>query len=220
MCYQLAPNDGTKRKKKQLYTGVIRCLLGKIHHECLNKYFFSIGKIVLVRLSIFNQGKNSYEHHYYWYIANRLMNSIIELYCLRWLFLVTEPKEKKMNLIVCVEKRVDMLTPSYLLVFSDSGTFTPTVNDLTIRDQTNVMYYCWIQKKKIENRKTMGKRGCKQIKNLGTEFNRQFFLVISIIMRRIFRSSPNSYHNSLETKQFMHIELDMDFFGCHLCALL
>lgn len=70
----------------------------------------------------------------------------------------------------------------------------------------------------------MGKMGCKQIKNhifpTNTEFNRRIFVSgFHYIMRRIFGSSLNSYHNTLETKQFMHIELDMNFLAA-ICAML
>lgn len=152
------------------------------------------------------------------------MNSIIELYYSRRLFLASVSFHPT-NMIVCIKKRVDTLY--VILVVKDSGTLAAshTVNDLTIHDTTThtiVEQYqqqnakchrkkwCKQEKKKYEKKEKSTKSRAKwqRIVNQSSMF---WLLMVSLLlMRRIYfsGSSPNSLTIVLEAKQFMHIELD------------
>lgn len=159
--------------------------------------------------------------HYYWYCWYIATTYEFDYWApLFGMVIFGNNNEENIKSIVCVEKRVDTIIPSCVWNSEIPAHCEWPGNS---RDQTNVtIVKSVLYKKKIEKRKEkqfIEKRGCKQIeKNLVHQMpplnrNATRLLVVSdYYATHILKHTKFFLYNSWETKQFMHIELDLNFF--------
>lgn len=146
MCYQPAPNDGTKWKKN-----VYGCkkMPSRQNPSWMFKYVFFPSQRSLSFVSLFLTREKFARASLLLVHSNRLMNSIIELYCLRQLFLAATSEKNEFNCLcgkTC--RHFDTIIPhiSFLaiVVYIHSNCEWPDIS----RPNKCYVLNCWIQKKR------------------------------------------------------------------------